>query len=223
MRGGFAPDLDIHETDQGLEIAVELPGLSEDDIDLRIEGDQLILSGEKRDERQQAQGNRHTAERVWGRFQRSLRLPFTPDQDQVQAHFDRGVLHIAIARPAQQRQGGRIPIRAGQATPRPAGAHVEPAGGHATLTATGGDSTGTSGSKQDPLAGEPQPGATGGASSSTLAASGGSAQGMAPESRSDQAPGNRHARDAVEEASRESFPASDPPANTGITGTVSRT
>ena len=111
--GGFAPQLDVRETEQGLEIAAELPGMSEQDIELRLEGDLLTLSGEKKDERTQEQGGLHLTERSFGRFQRAFRLPFRPDPGQVQAQFDKGVLRIALPRPQQQQGGGRIQIQAG--------------------------------------------------------------------------------------------------------------
>ncbi len=111
--GGFAPQLDVRETEQGLEIAAELPGMSEQDIELRLEGDLLTLSGEKKDERTQEQGGLHLTERSFGRFQRAFRLPYRPDPGQVQAQFDKGVLRIALPRPQPQQSGGRIQIQAG--------------------------------------------------------------------------------------------------------------
>jgi HSP20 family protein len=111
--GGFAPQLDVRETEQGLEIAAELPGMSEGDIELRLEGDLLTLSGEKKDERTQEGGGLHLTERSFGRFQRAFRLPYRPEPGQVQAQFDKGVLRIALPRPQPQQSGGRIQIQAG--------------------------------------------------------------------------------------------------------------
>ena len=111
--GGFAPSLDVRETEQGLEIAAELPGMSEEDVDLRLEGDLLTLAGEKKEERAQEGGGMHLTERCFGRFQRSFRLPYRPEPNDVQAQFDKGVLRILLPRPQQQQSGGRIQIRAG--------------------------------------------------------------------------------------------------------------
>jgi len=112
VMGGFAPNLDVQETEQGLEIAAELPGMSEQDIDLRLEGDLLTLSGEKKEERAQNQSGLHMTERSFGRFQRSFRLPYRVDPGQVRANFDKGVLHISLPRPQQEQSSGRIQIQA---------------------------------------------------------------------------------------------------------------
>lgn len=111
--GGFAPNLDVRETEQGLEISAELPGMSEQDIELRLEGDLLVLAGEKKDERTtQQEGGLHLTERSFGRFQRAFRLPYRTDPGQVQAQFDKGILRVILPRPQQQQSGGRIQIQA---------------------------------------------------------------------------------------------------------------
>lgn len=112
VMGGFAPNLDVRETDQTLEITAELPGLSEQDVDLRLEGDLLTLAGEKKEESKREEGGLHLTERSFGRFQRSFRLPFRPDPADVRAEFDKGVLHVTLPRPQMEQAGGRIPIQA---------------------------------------------------------------------------------------------------------------
>jgi HSP20 family protein len=136
--GGFAPQLDVRETEQGLEIAAELPGMSEQDVELRLEGDLLTLSGEKKEERARDQGGLHLTERSFGRFQRAFRLPYSPDPNQVQARFDRGILRIALPRPQQQQGGGRIQIQVGGGQ----------GGGQGAAQAAGQQATGASGGPQ---------------------------------------------------------------------------
>ena len=67
----IAPRIDIHESENALEVTAELPGVSQNDVDLRIEGDVLTVRGEKRNERQDKQA--HVVERSYGSFQRSVR------------------------------------------------------------------------------------------------------------------------------------------------------
>jgi HSP20 family protein len=144
MVGGFAPSLDVRETDQGLEISAELPGMSEEDIDLRLEGDLLTLAGEKKEERTQENAGMHLTERSFGRFQRSFRLPYRPDPGQVQAQFEKGVLRITLPRPQQQQTGGRIQIQAGS------GGAV--AGGAGASAGSGGQGAAQPSSSQTPTA-----------------------------------------------------------------------
>ena len=111
---GFAPSLDVRETAQGLELTAELPGVAENDIELSLEGDVLLLRGEKREERKSEERGVHMQERSYGSFQRSLRLPYAPDPAGVTASFDKGVLHVSLPRPQKAAaKDNRIPIRAG--------------------------------------------------------------------------------------------------------------
>ena len=108
----FAPRIDIHDRDNAIEVTAELPGVTEDDIDLRIEGDLLTLRGEKRNERKDEQA--HVVERSYGSFQRTVQLPFMPDRDKVRADFTDGVLTITLPKSDQEERSHRIQIRKGE-------------------------------------------------------------------------------------------------------------
>ena len=108
--GGFAlsPKVDVCQTDDGWEITAELPGVDQDDIDLRLDGDMLTISGEKRDERKDDKNR--LVERSYGSFTRSFQLPFTPDPEKVTADCERGILTIKLPKAAEQDKSRRISI-----------------------------------------------------------------------------------------------------------------
>jgi HSP20 family protein len=130
----FAPSLDVRETQQGLELTAELPGMAEEDIELLLDGEVLTLRGEKKEERRTEERGIHMQERSFGSFQRSLRLPWIPDPGSVTANFDKGVLHVTLPKPQQQQaKDNRIPIRGGaQAGSQAAGQQPAPPTGAAT-------------------------------------------------------------------------------------------
>lgn len=105
------PSLDVQEKDGQLNIAVELPGVLGEDVDVRLDRDILTISGEKKNEHDQKQSNFHVMERSYGRFSRALQLPFMPDPNQVSAEFEHGVLKIRLQRTAQQQSSRRIEVR----------------------------------------------------------------------------------------------------------------
>ena len=121
----LSPKVDVCQTEDGWEITAELPGVDQNDIDLRLDGDLLTISGEKRDERKDDQ-NRFV-ERRYGTFTRSFQLPFTPDPDNVTADCDRGVLSIKLPKAAEQDKSKRITIGSGSGKTIEAGAGEEPA------------------------------------------------------------------------------------------------
>jgi HSP20 family protein len=106
------PDIDVHETKDGLEVTAELPGVSEDDIDLRLDGDMLTIRGEKRNEHKDEKA--HFTERTYGSFTRTVQLPFAPDPDKVSADCERGLLRIRLPQGAEQDRTRRIAIGKGQ-------------------------------------------------------------------------------------------------------------
>jgi HSP20 family protein len=97
------------ETERGYDIRVELPGVSRDDIKILIEQNILTISGEKK--RNDAEGaHLHRAERIFGKFERSFRLPGNTDGEKVAASYDNGVLIIFLPR-AQDLQNREIKIQ----------------------------------------------------------------------------------------------------------------
>jgi HSP20 family protein len=119
-RAGFSvPQLDVHEGEQEFCVTADLPGVSENDIDLQIEGDMLMLRGEKKRSHERDESGYHIVERSCGAFQRGLRLPFEPDPAKIRADYENGVLTVHVPKEAQQQKSKRIPV--GQGGMRPAG------------------------------------------------------------------------------------------------------
>ena len=117
MGGVLAPRVDVAEDDQSVTLTAELPGVSENDIDVSLVGDQLTIKGEKRSEHEDKKDSHgfslHRTERSYGAFQRTITVPYRVDPDLVAAQFNDGVLRITLPKPADalpQRQGRKIEI-----------------------------------------------------------------------------------------------------------------
>ncbi len=110
MRG--MPTLEMHEQDGKLLVNAELPGVDEKDIDISVDDDILTIAGEKRSEFKGNENGGYRTERTYGRFSRSVQLPFSVDPEKVDARFDKGVLKLSIERPAEAMEKSRkSPIR----------------------------------------------------------------------------------------------------------------
>lgn len=108
------PRMDVHESDDEICIDTDLPGVSEKDIEVRLDDDVLTLRGERKTERREgANGNYHVMERSMGTFQRSMRLPFHVDPAQVKASFENGVLTVRLPKAPQQARSRRIEVQRG--------------------------------------------------------------------------------------------------------------
>jgi HSP20 family protein len=115
-QGGLllAPHMDVSETDKELRIQAELPGVSEKDIDVSLHEDVLTIRAEKKQERKEEREGVHFSERAFGTFQRSLRLPYQVNPDQVQARFENGVLSVTLPKTQPQERSRRIQVQGGQ-------------------------------------------------------------------------------------------------------------
>jgi HSP20 family protein len=101
------PRLDVSETEQEIQIAAEMPGVEEKDIEVILAEDVLTIRGERRAEEDKTARDFHLVERSQGSFVRSLRLPFSADASQVKASFQNGVLTIAVPKPKEVQQKAR--------------------------------------------------------------------------------------------------------------------
>jgi HSP20 family protein len=108
--------MNVSETDKEIRITAELPGVTEQDIDVSLDDDVLTIRGEKKFERKDDKENFHFVERSYGTFQRSLRLPFPVDPDQVQASFENGVLTVTVPKTGRQERSRRIQVQGRGAT-----------------------------------------------------------------------------------------------------------
>src|SRR5437868_12179891 len=97
----FAPPVDIYEDEHNITLKVEVPGIDEKDIDVRIEDNTLTVHGERKMEKEEREENFRRIERQYGSFTRSFTLPNSVDRGQVSADYEKGVLTIKLAKRAE--------------------------------------------------------------------------------------------------------------------------
>jgi HSP20 family protein len=102
--------LDVSETDEEIMIRAEVPGIAPKDLDIRLAGDVLTLSGQKTDSSDSSAGRRYYSERQFGSYQRALELPCPVDPDQVRAEHENGVVTITL-RKAENVRPKRIQVK----------------------------------------------------------------------------------------------------------------
>jgi HSP20 family protein len=105
----WAPAVDLLEREDSLILKADLPGLSEDDVQIEVRDNVLTIAGERSAEHADKQNGYYRVERSFGRFSRSLQLPEGVDADRIAASFDKGVLEVTIPKP-EQRKPRRIQI-----------------------------------------------------------------------------------------------------------------
>lgn len=112
FRTDWRPAIDVKETESGLVVTAELPGMTEQDVELSVEDDLLTIKGEKKSESSKEDKGWHVQERSYGAFVRTLQLPFAPKPEEVTAEFAKGVLTITIPRPPETaKPSSRIAIK----------------------------------------------------------------------------------------------------------------
>lgn len=118
----FVPAVDVYEDAQRVVVKVEVPGIKQEDLSVRLENQILTVKGERKFEQEEKKENFHRIERSFGSFVRTFTVPQTVDTESIKANYDAGVLTIALAKKAE-------------AKPRQVAIETAPAAAPATLEA----------------------------------------------------------------------------------------
>ena len=97
----LAPPVDIYEDEHNIILKIEVPGIDEKDIDVRIQNNTLTVHGERKLDKDEKEENFRRVERQYGSFTRSFTLPSSVEPGQVSARCDKGVLNINLAKKAE--------------------------------------------------------------------------------------------------------------------------
>ena len=97
----FAPPVDVYEDEHSITLKIEVPGIDEKDIDVRLENNTLTVHGERKFEKEEKEENYRRVERQYGSFTRTFTLPNTVDAEKVTANYDKGVLKVQLAKKSE--------------------------------------------------------------------------------------------------------------------------
>ena len=101
VSSSFAPAVDVYEDEHQVTLKIDVPGIQEKDIDVRLENRVLTVTGERKFEKEEKEENYRRVERQYGSFSRSFTLPSTVDAENVAANYDKGVLKITLTKKAE--------------------------------------------------------------------------------------------------------------------------
>jgi HSP20 family protein len=120
----FVPAVDIYEDAKKVVLKLEVPGIEEKDLDVRVENNTLTVKGERKFEKDEKEENFHRVERRYGSFYRAFTLPSTVDTEHVAAVYTNGVLNLELNKKpeAQPRQ---IKVNVGGQQAMETGSHKE--------------------------------------------------------------------------------------------------
>jgi HSP20 family protein len=93
---GWAPALDVHEDKDSYTIRVELPGMKREEIEVSLQDEALVISGERKTEERKEDTEVHRQERFYGKFSRALTFPTAVAGDKVKAAYKDGILTVTL-------------------------------------------------------------------------------------------------------------------------------
>ena len=100
---GWTPALDLSEHEDHYFVSVDLPGLTKEDVEIRLHDSDLTIRGERKQEQEKKENGAYHSERVYGKFERTLTLPVNVKADNVEATFKNGVLEVKLPKSEEAR------------------------------------------------------------------------------------------------------------------------
>jgi HSP20 family protein len=109
-RSIWSPPIEVSEKDGQLSICAELPGVKKDDVKVELTDGALTISGERKQEQDEQQGDFYRSERIYGAFTRTIPIPEGADVENAKATFEDGVLEVSVPVPESKRRRREVPI-----------------------------------------------------------------------------------------------------------------
>jgi len=107
----WAPTIEVKEKGGKLLLTAELPGVKKEDVKVHIDGDTLVVEGERKQEKEEKREGYYHSERSYGSFYRSILLPEGAKVDQTAAQFNNGVLEVSVPIPEAKAKRQDVPIQ----------------------------------------------------------------------------------------------------------------
>jgi HSP20 family protein len=131
----FVPAVDVYEDEHKIVLKLEVPGMKQEDLDIRFENNTLTVRGERKFEKEEKEENFHRIERRYGSFYRAFTVPNTINTENIKAGYEAGVLRIQLEKRAEAKPKQiKVQVGAGAAAPKPVEG-VQPAKAAETKTA----------------------------------------------------------------------------------------
>jgi HSP20 family protein len=112
VTSGFNPVSEVEEFDNRFLISIDIPGVSKDDVKIEVADQKLVISGERKSDRQDVKAR--ALGRAYGKFQKAFTLPANVDTEKIEADFENGVLTLSVPK-AEAARPRTIEIKSGKA------------------------------------------------------------------------------------------------------------
>ena len=99
----FAPAAELSETDEAIDLKLEIPGVDAKALEVKVTKDAVSISGERSEESKTADNGKTRSEFRYGKFQRIIALPAKVQNDRITADYKDGILHLTLPKAEEEK------------------------------------------------------------------------------------------------------------------------